>query len=133
MRRVSLDRVLPADQYHDASEEEIDKNDVENHERLLDDSFENVDILVDRNKEIEQLKKENLKQKKQIIELEKKSVQPKSRKASHHVALPKLYKNIRFQLDGIEDFKFGKVIHRNKAGSIHKNKVRIELEDGSTE
>ena len=55
IRRVPLDHVIPADEYNDAEEEEPDKEDEESSRRLDDDK--NVEILVQKEKEIELLQK----------------------------------------------------------------------------
>ena len=135
IRRVTLDRVIPADGYHDATDVEVDKNDEENEDRLLDDNFENIEIVVEKEREIDLLKKENIAQKKQIIELEcAASGKSNSNKATHinpTMALPKLYQKIKFRKAGKEVFIFGKVVYKHKMASIHKNKVVIKLDDGS--
>ena len=50
IRRVPLDHVIPADEYNDTEEEEPNKEDEENSTRLDDDRFENVDIVVQKEK-----------------------------------------------------------------------------------
>ena len=136
LRRVTLDRVIPAGGYNNDAPEEVDKNDEVNKDRLLDDDFENVDIVVEKDKEIEQLKKQNAENVKHISELVKKAVDNAKlqQKATHKkppIALPKLHHKIKFRLAGKDDFHFGKVMNKNKVKSVHKNKVGIKLEDGS--
>ena len=70
IRRVPLDLVIPADEYHDTEMDEIDKQDVENRERMEDDDFKNVDVVTQKDKEIDQLKKSKLEQDKRIADLE---------------------------------------------------------------
>ena len=135
MRRVTLDRVIPAGGYYDGPEDEVDKNDEDNQERLLDDDFKDVEILVKKDRQIEQLEKENSEQKKRITELENKSsshVSPKTKTTQPTLFLPKLYHKIRFKLEGKQDFVVGKVMHKHKAISIHRNRVGIKLENGIT-
>ena len=42
IRRVPLDHIIPADEYDDTNEEEVNKGDEDNTERLNDDKFESV-------------------------------------------------------------------------------------------
>ena len=60
LRRVPLDRVAPAEKTHDITEEDIDEDDVQNSGRLDDDKFDNLDIVAQKDKEIEDLKKSNI-------------------------------------------------------------------------
>ena len=125
LRRVTLDRVIPAGGYNNDAPEEVDKNDEVNKDRLLDDDFENVDIVVEKDKEIEQLKKQNAENEKHISELVKKAVDNAKlqQKATHKkppIALPKLHHKIKFRLAGKNDFLFGKVMNKNKIKSVHK-------------
>ena len=140
LRRVPLDRVIPAGGYNDVPDDEIDKNDKEVHGRLLDDDFENVETVVEKDKEIQQLKKDNLDQKTQIIELENKATELESKATAeskknlqnnHTLVLPKLHQKIKFQLAGREGFLFGKVKWKNKLASVKRNIVTIKLEDGA--
>jgi hypothetical protein len=70
LRRVPLDHVVQAKEFVEDDGIEIDQNDVENQERLIDDSFENVDIVAQKDMKIEQLKRINEDQLKIIKQLE---------------------------------------------------------------
>ena len=72
IRRVPLDRIIPADVLHEPEEEEPSPDDVENFDRLQDDEFENVEIVAQKDLEINQLVKTNEEQKELIKELENK-------------------------------------------------------------
>lgn len=69
IRRVPVDRVIPAQEYKEVPEEEADPDDVMNKERLEDDDFTNVEIITKKDKEIEALKKANQDQEKLIEEM----------------------------------------------------------------
>ena len=71
MRRIPIDHVIPAEQYHEVSGEEGDQEDIENSDRLQDDSFDNLDIVAQKEKEIEHLKEKYEEQEKVIVELTK--------------------------------------------------------------
>ena len=66
IRRVPLEHVIPADEYNN-EEEETNQEDEENSRRLDDDKFDNVEIVVKKEKEIEELTK-SLDDKAKIIE-----------------------------------------------------------------
>ena len=70
IRRVPLDFVVHAEEYTDNLDIEVDKNDVDNQERMHDDPFENVEIVSKKDMEIEQLKRVNEEQIHRIKELE---------------------------------------------------------------
>ena len=57
IRRVPLDHVVPANEYAGNDDEDVDQNDLKNHERMQDDNFDNVEIVAQKNAEIENLKK----------------------------------------------------------------------------
>jgi hypothetical protein len=50
IRRGPLDHLIPAHNFQNVPEEEIDENDMENNERLLDDDFKDVEKLVKNQK-----------------------------------------------------------------------------------
>ena len=86
VRRVPLDHIIPADEYNDGIEEEVNQEDVENAKRLDDDKFENVEIIVQKDREIEQMRKaieekENIMKEMEIEITEKrKSIKPTEKK-----------------------------------------------------
>ena len=57
IRRVPLDHIIPAHDLQNEPEAEIDKNDMESSDRLLDDDFKDVEQLVKKQREIEELRK----------------------------------------------------------------------------
>ena len=65
-----MDNIIPADEYHIDTEEEIDPKDMENSDRLLDDNFQEVEIVAKKEKELEELRKRNLEQENKIKKLE---------------------------------------------------------------
>ena len=71
IRRVPLEHVIPADEYNN-EEEETNQEDEENSRRLDDDKFDNVEIVVQKEKEIEELRKSLDDQVKLIENLEQK-------------------------------------------------------------
>lgn len=130
IRRVPLDRIVPAEEHPDLEEVELDQDDINNDERLEDDSFENVDIIVKKDKEIEQLKN---KMKELETEIKKKhSSQTKIQKQTKpiDVLLPNMFKMISFQVDGNDEVITGKVLRKQKPNSIHKNIIGVQLENG---
>ena len=56
IRRVPVDRVIPAQEYKEVSDDEADPDDILNKERLDDDDFTNVEIITKKDKEIELMK-----------------------------------------------------------------------------
>ena len=70
IRRVPLDFVIPADERKNVENEEDDQEDIDNHDRLQDDDFDNEELMAKKEKEIENLKRLNLEQEKLIKELE---------------------------------------------------------------
>ena len=66
IRRVALDHIIPADEYDDTNEEEVNKEDEDNTERLNDDKFESVEMILKKDKEIEELTKAAITQEKVI-------------------------------------------------------------------
>lgn len=145
IRRVPVDRVIPADAYIDSAHEEIEKEDVENRERLEDDEFRNVEIVALKDKEIEELKKSKEITRNKMKELEDKlstlEEQLSSQQANissttpqtnvKEILLPNLYQKITFQEVGeIEKTLKGKVIQKQKKSSKFKNTVGIKLENG---
>ena len=71
IRRVPLDRVVPADEYVEDDTTDIDQNDVDNHDRMQDDKFDNVEIVAQKDMEIENLKKINQEQLERINQIER--------------------------------------------------------------
>ena len=134
IRRVPVDRVVPAEQYYDTPEDEADPDDKENDERLHDDEFKNLEVITKQKKEIEQLNKINKEQERMIEEVSNKSNNTKSddsTEKSIEKNLPNLYQKIRFQEAGNDVFLDGKVVHKHKPKSIHRNVVVLKLADGS--
>ena len=128
-----LDRIVPAEEHPDSQEEELDQEDINNDERLEDDNFESVDIIVKKDKEIEQLKKKLKEMEKEMDNVQKKdSSQTKVRKQTKRMdlLLPNMFKMISFQVDGNDEVITGKVLRKQKPNSIHKNIVGVQLENG---
>ena len=145
IRRVPVDRVIPADAYIDSAHEEIEKEDVENRERLEDDEFRNVEIVALKDKEIEELKKSKEITRNEMKELEGKlstleeqfSFQQATISSTtlqtkvKEILLPNLYQKITFQEVGeVEKTLKGKVIQKQKKSSKFKNTIGIKLENG---
>ena len=95
IRRVTLDRIIPADQCHNIEEDDIDHNDVENSDRLLDDDFNEVEIVAEKKKEIEKLQQQNKDQADRIKELEEKTSVPDKRRSvqASSCILPKQFQS----------------------------------------
>ena len=128
IRRVPLDHVIPADEYNDAEEEEPSKEDEENSRRLDDDKFENVEILVEKEKEIEQLQKSVEDQAKVIKSLENKiSENQKSINQPKSINLPNRYQSVRFKQSKTGKIIHGKVVHKHKKTSMNKNILTIKI------
>ena len=70
IKRVPLDHILPADEYDDSNEEEVNKEDEDNTERLNDDKFESEEMILKKYKEIEELTKATITQEKVITDLQ---------------------------------------------------------------
>ena len=71
IRRVPLDRIVPAQEYVDDDENtDDDQDDVKKHERMQDNSFDNVEIVAKKDIEIENLKTINSEHLKRIEQLE---------------------------------------------------------------
>ena len=108
IRRVPLDRVVPADEYVDNDGADVDQDDVKNHERMHDDSFDNEEIVAQKDIELENLKKMNHEQPGRITELERKVASSrgmetdgsssKRKENFKPVLLPKLFKGIKLKL-----------------------------------
>ena len=139
IRRVPLDRIIPGDEQQMYEEDEIDKNDIENKERLLDDDFEEVKIVAKKEKEIEELRKQNLQQEKKIEAFENKI---KTMEAKHQkpkklnnvpVRLPNMWQHILFKQDGNNDSRQGKVMTKHKQKSAHRNIIGLRFDDGTEE
>ena len=132
IRRVTLDRIIPADQCHNMEEDDIDHNDVENSDRLLDDDFNEVEIVAEKKKEIEKLQQQNKDQADRIKELEEKTSVPDKRRNNQTSSciLPKQFQKISFKVDGKDEPMCGKVMTKHKEKSIHRNILGIRLEVG---
>ena len=153
-----MDFIVPADEYTDVDENEIDQNDIDHQERMKDDQFDNVDIVSQKDMEIEHLKRTNTDQLVRIKELEMKVESSKgmetpdepthskenssSRMDSNHanrkekdntVKLPKMFKRIKFKLVGKDSWLYGKVLNKHKNKSLYKNIVVIQFDEGFQE
>ena len=60
IRRVPLDCTIPADEYQEETEDDIDPDDIKHDDRLQDDAFQNVEVVAIKDKEIEKLQKSNI-------------------------------------------------------------------------
>ena len=127
IRRVPLDHVVPAEKHHDLSDVEVDEQDIKNSDRLKDDDFSEVDVIVQKDKEIIELKRTNMEKDKKIDMLENHSI------IKPVLKIPKLYQKIGFQMVGKENLQHlcGKVVHRQKKPSASKNIIQIQFDDGS--
>ena len=65
-----MDNIIPADEYIEALETEVDEEDVLHKERLQDDEFENVELISLKDREIEILKKLEIEKDEKIQNLE---------------------------------------------------------------
>ena len=99
-----------------------------------------MDIVVQKNSEIDKLKKDNKEKEELIIELENKcSAQSHPAKPvqqeSIGITLPKLWQQIKFKHVGEpnDEMLRGKVVRKQKVNSIHKNKVGIKFDNGLEE
>lgn len=131
IRRVPLEHVIPADEYNN-EEEETNQEDEENSRRLDDDKFDNVEIVVKKEKEIEELTK-SLDDKAKIIEkLEQKiSQNEKLNKKPEILNFPNHHQSITFKEKGNDDVLCGKVMYKHKKSSIHKNILSIKFDNGT--
>ena len=134
IRRVPLDHIIPADEYKD-EEEEVDENnqeDAENSNRLDDDKFENMDVVIQKDKEIDILKN-SLNDKETVIKnLENKLSETRTSTDSiKKVNLPNKLQTIVFMESKTENMLRGKVINKHKKTSIHRNVVTIQFDDGT--
>ena len=105
IRRVPLDRIIPADVQHEPEEEEPSPDDVDNFDRLQDDEFENVEIVAQKDLQIKQLMKTYQEQTEIIKELENNISHKKSTIAEDEVKekkniLPKMWQRITFKVAG---------------------------------
>ena len=142
IRRVPLDRIVPADEYVEDDEVNIDAHDVENDDRMEDDNFENVEVVAKKDMEIERLKKTNKEQLERITEMEREPNRNKDLNEGSSrmenvsekkkvLELPKSFKKIRFRVVGDKSWIHGKVLTKHKNKSIYRNVVGIKLDDGS--
>ena len=115
LRRIPVEHVVPAEKHledDEIVEEETNDpapDDVENHERLLDDSFENIEIVVQKEREIESLKK-SIEEKDTIIRnLEQKALTGENlNQIDENVDLPNIWKKIKFKLVEEDQILVGK-------------------------
>ena len=94
IRRVPVDRVVPAEEYKAEPEEQADPDDVANAERLEDDDFKDMELLAIKDKEIEMLKQCNQEQQNKLEEMLNKSKTVESNENIVHKALPTIYQKI---------------------------------------
>ena len=141
LRRIPVEHVVGAEEHlNDDDKEPVleedeggdNTEDETNQDRLLDDSFENLEIVVQKEKEIDSLKKINEEKDSIIKELQNKAKSVEIKESEHKESknLPNLYQSIRFQLSGNKQILAGKVIRKPKKRSIHKNILGIILDDG---
>ena len=132
IRRVPIDFVVPAENRYETSDGDVDVHDIENDDRLEDKQFGEVEAIVKKDKEIEELKNINLEKDKLIEKLEKESSTEVC-----SVNIPNLYQTILFRKAGNEDSEFitGKVVHKykKKSKSASKNIVTILTDNGKVE
>ena len=55
IRRVPVDRVVPAEEYKEVTLEDTDPDDIENNERLDDDDFKDMELVAIRMKRLKHL------------------------------------------------------------------------------
>ena len=150
IRRVPLDRIVPAQEYVDDEITDVDQEDVNNQERLEDDDFDNVDIVAQKDIEIANLKTQTTEYLARIDKLEKdveasnrmenktpeipKEMEDKVDKSfsgkmnkSTNISLPNKYKSIRFKMVGNDEWFHGKVLTKHKGKSIHKKHNRNQI------
>jgi hypothetical protein len=139
MEIFKVEHVVPAEKHLEdderVEEEQNDPapDDVENHERLLDDKFENLETVVQKEREIENLKK-SIEEKDTIIRnLEQQASTVENQKhIDENVDLPNIWKKIKFKLIGEDQIFVGKVVRKQKKKSLYKNILGIKLENGTT-
>ena len=144
-----MDFVIPANEYNSVDEEEFDQNDIDNKERMQNDEFDNVEIVAQKDMEINRLKQtnsENLARIK-VLERESESAKRMERSASgkeriekpseknnvKSLVLPKQFSRIKFRLygiDGIDTWQYGKVVNKHKNKSIYRNLIGVKLDGG---
>ena len=127
IRRVPLDRIIPADQCHNV-EEDIDKNDIENKDRLLDEDFSDVEIVAQKEKQIEELQRQAKEKETKIKELE--NLPLKRCNVQTSCILPKKFQKILFKTAGMEQPLCAKVMTKHKSKSIHRNVLGLRFDDG---
>ena len=115
IRRVPLDFVVPASAYTTGDDEEIDQNDVDNQERLQDDDFENVEIVAQKDIEINRLKQTNCEQLERIKELERKSESSRRMEISSSEQLEKM-KDLERQSDSSRRLESRSSVDRSSPG-----------------
>ena len=154
IRRVPLDRIVPAQEYIDDENTDVDQEDVNNHERMQDDVFDNVDVVAQKDIEIETLKKRNDEYLARIEELEKngelsngmesitvdssngienqvnKATKKMKKDNRKGLSLPNKFKKIQFKMVGNDNWMYGKVLTKHKETSVHRSIVGIRFDDG---
>ena len=127
IRRIPLDRVVPAEEVHeDDDNDDAKEQDEENDARLLDDNFENVEMVVQKEKEIEKLLKIIQDKNDHIQKLETKSLPPQT-----NVVLPKQFQKVKVKLLGKDEILVGKVVRKHKKKSTSRNIIGMQLNDGT--
>ena len=130
IRRIPIDRIIPAESYQDTSTEEADPDDIDNSERLADDEFTNVELLAQKDKEIENLKKKIQEKEKMVADISNK-MKLDNIKDLKVPKLPKNYQKICFKVAGNPTLLRGKVINKHKPNSTYKDIVVVRMEDGT--
>ena len=98
---------------------------------MKDDNFENVEKVVQKDREIAELRRTILEKETLIKELGTKSIHPSINKPVSLI-LPKQYQKIKFKLAGNESISLeGKVMRKQKKNSVNRNIVGILFHDGS--
>ena len=134
-----MDRIIPGDEQQLYEEDEIDTNDMENKERLLDDDFQEVEIVAQKEKELEDLRKQNLEQQRKIeaFENKEKVMEGESKKPKGvnnvPVHLPNQWQHILFKQDGKSERRLFKVMTKHKQKSTYRNIIGLRFEDGTEE
>ena len=127
IRRIPLDRVVPAEEVHeDDDNDDAKEQDEENDARLLDDNFENVEMVVQKEKEIEKLLKIIQDKNDHIQKLETKSLPPQT-----NVVLPKQFQKVKVKLLGKDEILVGKVVRKHKKKSTSRNIIGMQPHYGT--
>ena len=128
-----MDHIVPAKECHDDDvKETVSPDDEENADRLADDDFGNMEVIVKKDREIESLKKLNKEQENKIKQMEdkaKNASKPGPVLESSEANLPNLHQKIQFQEVGKKKLIIGKVKNKNKKNSKYRNVINMMLED----